>query len=56
MKTESLYGEAVKKQKLESQRVGNFIVKVNDSIHFRVLDDKSNEKGEPILFSPMMSH
>ena len=45
-----LYTEDSKRRKIESQRVGDFIVKAQDSIHFQM----SNVPDK--FFSPVFTH
>ena len=39
----TLYNQTQKRRRMEQQRVGNFIVKVADALHFRVLDGEKVE-------------
>ena len=49
---ESLYDATAKKRKLDSQRVGQFIVKTDKSIHFKVANDSKQEQ----YFGPTFTH
>ena len=43
----TLYNQSQKRRKIEQQRVGNFIVKVADALHFRIIDgEQKDDEGE----------
>ena len=54
-KEELFFDESTKKRKLDTQRIGAFIVKANDAIHFRIVSAEDFESRDK-YFGPVHSH
>lgn len=55
-----LYGITQKRAKLDSQRIGDYIVKASEVFHFKIVSERGQIDGssadQPIFFAPKFTH